>query len=263
MSEPRNATCEPWATVADVCSPCDDYDFDAGLLDDSLQAASDVLFKLTGHRWPGICTTTVRPLRAGFAPLYDPSYDDLARRAQRGLAAARSSFGIWRPYRRAADHVGLGVFPVTAITSVTVDGAVVDPATYRVDDWRWLVRTDGQTWPTCPDVVEDPDAFSVTVQYGRTPPQLGVMAAAELGCQLALACQPETVGDCRLPKRVTSITRQGVSMVVLDPFEFLDAGKTGLYTVDLFIRAYNPNGLQRRAAVLTPSSRQRVRRTDT
>jgi hypothetical protein len=73
-----------------------------------------------------------------------------------------------------------------------------------------------------------------------------------LACQLALACQPETQGKCQLPKRVTNVVRQGVSMaMVLDPMAFLDEGKTGIYEVDLFL-ASEREDRKRGAAVLTP-----------
>ena len=35
MAAPDTSTCEPWATIADVPSPCDDYAFDvADLIED-------------------------------------------------------------------------------------------------------------------------------------------------------------------------------------------------------------------------------------
>lgn len=42
--------------------------------------------------------------------------------------------------------------PVGAITSVRIDGAVLDPSAYRVDNGYRLVRTDGECWPKCQDM---------------------------------------------------------------------------------------------------------------
>jgi hypothetical protein len=55
MAAPETSTCDPWATIADVPSPCDDYTFDTVLLE-------DVLFGFTGRQWSddagGITVTT-------------------------------------------------------------------------------------------------------------------------------------------------------------------------------------------------------------
>ena len=58
-----------------------------------------------------------------------------------------------------------------------------------------------------------------------------------LMCELAKACYTDQA--CRLPQRVTSITREGVTLAMLDPFEMLDKGRTGLFEVDLWLEAVN------------------------
>ena len=65
--------------------------------------------------------------------------------------------------------------------------------------------------------------------------------------------------DCDLPERVTSITREGVTMALIDPQEFIQEGRTGLYTVDLWLNAVNPNRLLKRATVWSPDMKGRVR----
>ena len=241
MAEPRNSTCEPWATTADLCSPCDDYSVDQALMEDWLQAASDVLYVLSGRQYPGICSDTVWVLKRH---IHRTSPLDPAIRRRRYVPAD------------CGDRVSLGMFPLVSITEVVIDGAVVPADQYRIDDYRWLTRVDEQSWRWT-------DTFKVTATYGRTPPAMGVRAAATLACELYKACQPEDFGECRLPQRVQSITRQGVSMVVLDPFEFLDDGKTGLYDVDLFLKTVNPSRLARRPSVMTPDIGPRVRREGT
>lgn len=47
---------------------------------------------------------------------------------------------------------------------------------------------------------------------------------------------------CKLPERVTSVTRQGVSWTVLDPMDFLTKGMTGVGTVDLWLASANGRG---------------------
>lgn len=266
VSPPKQGVCSPWASAADVCSPCDDYTFPEGLLTECIAAASDVLYELSGRRYAGTCEDTVRPT------LHDFMFDHW-----RWGMGAEARYGIdsgpvlgWCNY---VPEVLLGGYPVTGITEVLIDGAVVDPATYRVDDWRTLVRvTDPATntnggWPCCQDMASpatEQGTFEVTFTYGVMPPAMGVRAAARLGCELALACSPESGPECQLPERVTTVARQGVTAVILDPFAFLEQGRTGLYDVDLFLAAANPGGLNRRGtATSTRSRRTRPRRAGT
>ena len=58
--------------------------------------------------------------------------------------------------------------------------------------------------------------------------------------------------DCRIPERVQSVSRQGVSWTMIDPQDFLDKGRTGIYEVDMLIRAVNPSGAKRRVRVFSP-----------
>jgi hypothetical protein len=47
---------------------------------------------------------------------------------------------------------------------------------------------------------------------------------------------------CKLPERITSVTRQGVSWTVLDPMDFLTRGMTGIGSVDQWLAASNGRG---------------------
>ena len=38
---------------------------------------------------------------------------------------------------------------VGSVTEVTIDGVLVPPSVYRVDNSTQLVRTDGGSWPSC------------------------------------------------------------------------------------------------------------------
>lgn len=274
MTYPSQSVCAPWATAADVCSPCDDYNFPVGLLDDALLVASEVLFHLSGRQYPGMCAETVRPQGVGGC--------SFARWGRAWYART----GTWpAPWDYPAGTAGcgcggvsevqLGGWPLVEVSEVLLNGAVLPAANnWRVDDWTTLVRiadADGnrQVWP-CWQRLDLPttedDTWEVTFTYGVPPPAMAVRAAASLGCQLALSCSPETVGgaECRLPERVTSITRQGITAVVLDPFTFLDNGRTGIYDVDLFLAAANPGGISRRGTSSSPQSRtRRARRANT
>lgn len=253
MGAPNQSVCEVWATEADLCEPCSNYEFDMSTMDTALQVASDILFELSGRRFAGSCTDVVRPT------------------GSRGCWS-HSSAGY------ALSEITLGAYPVTAITAVKVredkGGTLetLDSSLYRIDNYRKLVRLDDPNgnnpgWPSHQDMGQDESGdgvfFEVELSYGIAPPPAGVHAAAALACELAQACSPDSIGKCRLPKRAQSIVRQGLTVEFIDAAQFLADDLTGLYEVDLFLRTYNPAGLRRSAAVLSPDLPPRVRRAGT
>lgn len=234
--------CSAWATVADLCSPCDDYAIESVDIDAALLMASDVLFNFTRRRWPGVCAETVRPCTG-----------------ECGSTSPTRCSCSW------GSQVRLPGTPVVAVTEVKVDGVVVSPSEYRVDDIATLVALGDRRWPTCQNLSLDDTAegtWSVTYEYGVAPPIGGVKAAASLGCQLALACQPEAIRDgrCRLPRRVTTITRQGVTLAVIDPLSLFAEGLVGLPEVDLWVASVNRGDVTRRATIVDPLRRREARR---
>jgi hypothetical protein len=79
--------------------------------------------------------------------------------------------------------------------------------------------------------------FSVTVTYGADPPPHGVSAASKLAAEIA----KDAVGEkSALPRRITSITRQGVSISNADPMQFLTKGLLGIWECDSFLIDVNP-----------------------
>jgi hypothetical protein len=131
--------------------------------------------------------------------------------------------------------------PVAGIVEVLVDGEEIPSSAYRVDvaDGAYrLVRLDGTCWPTCQDFSADPDAagaFVVRYLYGRELPEALEVAAALLACEYAKAL---TGGACRLPSRMTRLSRQGVEVEVAPPEP--GDGLTGIREVDAVVTALNP-----------------------
>jgi hypothetical protein len=77
-----------------------------------------------------------------------------------------------------------------------------------------------------------------------------------------LAWTPGNAGECKLPKRVTSLSRQQVSMNLTDPVQLFDKGLTGIAEVDLWVQAIRSERQNRRGAVVIPErQRSQVRRT--
>lgn len=161
-------------------------------------------------------------------------------------------------------------YPTTGITEVLIGGVIVDPAKYRVDEWRELVRVDGAWWPSCQNLAADETeegSFVVTYTHGVAPPPAGMLAAAQLACELWKACA--RVGDCKLPAGVTKVTRQGITIergLLASWFRDLRTSRgwnTGLALVDAFLTAYNPNSLRRAPAVWSPDVAMMPRRAGT
>lgn len=257
--------CAPWATVDDLCAPCDGYTFDADLMAGALRTASRILWNLTGRQWPGVCTTVARPCAHDRVP-----------------ASYRLPGGTWPWWNHAhlaapgtcsgscgLSEVVLPGYPVASVEQVLIDGEVLASARYRLDERRRLVylpesaSAERQGWPCCQqlDLADtEPDTWSVTYSYGQAPPTGGVEAAASLACQLALACRPELASTgCRLPKRVTSVARQGTTVTVLDSLELWNEGRTGLPEVDLWLASEQIGPGRRGAAVIVPDRARRAR----
>lgn len=159
--------------------------------------------------------------------------------------------------------VDLEVGPVASITEVRIDGVVLDPSKYRLDNYRYLVRTDGGDWPVCQDMTRDPltqsDTFQVTYEIGVEVPAGGELAAGVLACQMAkAACNDKS---CQLPQRIQQMTRQQVQVTVLDNYSTMyQYGTTGIWIVDSWVSSIMASNRQTGMRVASPDVRP-VRRT--
>lgn len=258
--------CAPWADVADIdCATVDD-----AVLARWLLVASEVLYNLTGRAWPGECQETIRPVAADcwrrgcfgipVTGVWSLSGWDNQRWQPTTANQSRSHSGRW------LSEVHLPSRPVIEIVEVMLDGFVVDPTRYRMANRRSLVMTpqpgdEWQAWPCWQDDRVDttePGTFGITYKYGEGPPPAGAEMAAFYACQLSLGASGAA---CQLPSRVTNITRQGVSMTILDPFEFVEKGMVGLAMVDTWIASVWA-GRKRRRATLTALDRRKPTRRD-
>lgn len=147
--------------------------------------------------------------------------------------------------------------PVTEIVSVTDLRAGDDVTAEAVLYNRtFLVLSD-----TCPGearcTVGVDGCVEVEYEYGSEPPAPVLQAIEDLCAEMTLA---ESGEPCRLPERVTSVNRQGMSWTLIDPQDFLDKGRTGLPSVDMVIATYNSPGARARARVFSPEFRPGLRR---
>lgn len=139
------------------------------------------------------------------------------------------------------------------LASVNVDGAELDLTKIKVLSSSKIVWQGGGEcpFPKRQDMsvpLGQPGTFAITYTPGYPVDGLGAWAAGILAVEFGKACSG-TKG-CRLPKNVTSITRQGVSMsLVAGSFP---NGVTGITEVDAWIELWNPNRLKRAASVWSP-----------
>lgn len=273
--------CQPWVSSQDVWNCCGqptelvdgvicNTDFTAEAM-----AASQILFELSGRLYAGVCEKTARPCRndcgCGFG------FQVLSRGhivAPWGWAGSSWACDDDPCGCAGLSRVLLSGYPVREILEVKIDGVVVDPDTYRLDNWRWLTRVrdpaDPDTvllWPSCQQL-DLPDTesgtFSVTYRYGQDAPIIGQSAAAALACQINKACSGGAE-DCEIPMNAVRVTRQGVTIdkkATMDWF-FGRSGSgegggwsTGIIQVDTFLNSFNTAGLQQRPRTWSPDGKR-------
>lgn len=264
-------------SMDDDCAPCKDKfpwedngvptPVQQAIFQSCVDSAAELLYALSGRQF-GLCEVALRPCRK-----------------ENCAPCGNSSNTPWTPMLREGTWVNLRcstcrgscscpeicevVLPARAhsVVQVRLNGEVLEQTAYRVDNGRSLVALkrllsdeegalpESFCWPTCQDMAAEPtepNTWEVTYLRGKPVPAGGRRALAELACELCLACLGESC--CRLPKRVTSLVTEGVTMNMLDPMDFIDKGLTGLYTVDTWLRSVNPKARARSAALLSPDS---------
>lgn len=265
-----------WCDPQDVIERCQGASgSDTGALDAFCLAASQVLYELGGRQHVGLSQPVpVRPPAQqcscwpwnetwhswGQIPWGYWSWDAGLGRWGCGAPGGQIGYAGCEP----VSSIRLAGYPVRSIVQVKIGGDVVDPSLYRLDGNRYLVRmrdpsTPDQNafWPSCdiqnlPDT--EPGTFSITYRYGVDPPQIAVMAAAALACELWKASGGI---ECQLPTGVRRSVRQGLTV---DRSLFAQwardpetrAWSVGIPEVDTYLNTYNPRGLRRTASVRSP-----------
>lgn len=228
----------------------------------SVNTAAEVLYALSGRRF-GLCELTVRPCRPNCSNRF-PDYQyavgygyggspwipvlDGGQWTNVGCGRCRNSCSC----TRVCEVLLPG--PIDSVTEIKLNGTVVDPTEYRVDDHRTVVRLGTDCWPICQNMTApdtEDNTWSITYLRGLPLPSGGEAAFADLACELYKGCTNDT--DCKLPRRfLSNINREGVSFAFLDAMQFLEKGKTGLYMVDLWLSAVNPQAKSRPAGLYSP-----------
>ena len=230
----------------------------------ALQAASELLYEMTAQRF-GECQVALRPCReecygSGWVGQGWASWSQWPGGGFGGGGGGPTPYwnnGNW--YNMGCGQCGSGCSctaisevwlpgPIASIVEVKVDGVVlVNGLDYRVDDYRKVVRL-GAMWPYCNDL-NQPDTATgtwvITASYGEPVPTLGQLAVGEIACEFVKLLTGE---ECSLPNGITDLTRQGISMSFGNTSTDLTQFFARYPISYLFIKTYNPNGLQAKSA---------------
>lgn len=228
------------------------------LTDQDREAVTDMavefLWRWTGKQF-GVCEWVVRPCLSRCGGQRPGTYWG------RGPFPGGDTYAFPLEYvcgqclgRAECDCLGGDAFrlpgPVVAVSEIIEDGSVLPSSAYTVSG-NAVVRQDGRNWYRCQDVEDAPDApgtWQVTYSRGIEVPVGGQIAAGLLADQFARALCGAS--DCSLPQRVQTVTRQGVTVGVLDSFEDVTEGRTGIWLIDSWIASVMAP--RARSSVITP-----------
>lgn len=267
--------CSAWTTVERIQAACPPAVGTAleELTDEEIEeaalAASHSLWELSGRRYPGLCTDIVWPCPRTPGVEADGWVEPAGWNASWGWYRSSSSWcggcsegPTCGGCCSSPSQIKLGNRPIIGDSvAVEIDGEALASTSWQILDGVWLVRVDGERWPCCQNLaVADGSegSWSVAYAYGRQPPITGVRAATALARELLLECVGSSL--CRLPARVSTVTRQQTTMAILDPQEFLGQGLTGLPSVDRFLADERYGRSHRMAAFVNPDRPRYVRR---
>ena len=222
-----------WITEADTHSPADPAATYA------VEAACWILYKLTAEKYPGI---TDRTEYYGQENSCVSCLGGLIEGSEYFQSLLSDHAHIWYTSVEIR-KIRLRGYPVRTVDSVTYGGTVLDPSQYRIENGKYLVRTDRSCWNMT-------TGLAITYTAGVNAPEAGRQAAIRLANEFILANTSPT--ECSLPERVTNISRQGVDYTLLDSQDFLQNGRTGIYEIDLFIIAANPGQARKKPRVFSP-----------
>lgn len=226
-----------WVTSADLSSPAEP------LAEDAASAASWILYRLSGQRYPGIRYTT---------EWY--GYDHVNCWCSSNPEAdfsLRAHDIVTLPTQQTQTQLRLRHKPVQSIINVTDATGVLDESLFDLVNDAYLIKSDRSGW-------DFSSGIEVKYKYGTPPPPMGRNAAIRLGNELLSLYTNSS--SCQLPERVTSVSRQGMSMTILDPQDFINEGRTGIYEIDMFLAVANPSGAKKRAKVFSPDKPRGERR---
>lgn len=215
-----------WIGAAETIAPTGPYTQSA------VETASFILFKLSGEKYTGTLTSTEAYNSNNYA--VNVTEPVVVGGKMYNLPTGSEGFRNLR----------LRHTPIISVLSVEHFGRVLDPSEYTLRNNAYLVRENSVPW-----VLDPVNDLTVTYRHGTPPPAAGRRAALRLANEFILADMGS--GACALPERISSVNRQGVSYTIMDPQEFISNGKVGIYEIDLFLAAVNPNRAKKKPRIFS------------
>lgn len=207
----------------------------SGLNDDTKEyaesLAQNILDSWTGGVY-GLCFERVRPCRVEGSRDLAPVMVGGTLRDIRGACPCKTTCAC-----ETFSYVELP-YPTHEVVSVRVDGVTLPNSAWQLEEHRYLVRTDGGAFPATQDMnapATEPGTFEIYLSYGIPVPLGGRVAAGALALEFMRALCGDS--ECKLPQRVQTITRQGVTMALQDSYDDLERGRTGIWLVDSWVAA--------------------------
>ena len=227
---------QPWLELSDLENPSDPY------AEYAINSASFILWALSGRKYHGVTQVTEQYV----CPEYDVpegcSWDsDTHFYNVQGYSGYVVPNYLLPNYQKFGLRFRLRHQPVRKIYAVSIDGSLLPSSSYVLRNNSELVINDASATSLCAGP-------QVTYAYGVNPPDIGHLAAVEMANEYVKFFNHEA---CALPDRVTSVSRQGLTIEVYDPADFLDKGRIGLPLADVFIASTNPFKSQKPARVLS------------
>ena len=208
--------------------------------EEACRVASYLMWAMSGRKFFGTGTTTERYIRNTIGTM--PGLSTKTNIAMLYKGEVRNVMLYAQEWTSPEARIRLRARPVTEIHTVRLDnGTVISPKDYVLVDNSTIQFYNATLW--------NPYNVEITYSYGTPPPVAGKMAARTLAREFAKLWAGDE--DCALPRRVTSISRQGVSYTLLDSQDFIDDIKTGVYEVDLFLKTANPAKASQRSRVFS------------
>lgn len=174
---------------------CNLGNIDSSLAQEAADAATDIVYVLTGGLFTGVCTAVKRPVR-------------------RSVCRDPQTVGMTQNW---SDYYGQDVIPLPAnlisVNMITIDDDILAASDYRLYDRRFLARTDAKDWPSTNRLYLDPlqeHTFEIQFSFGTPPDWLAVASATEIAVQLL---EDDANGRGYL-RQITSASVQGASVTI-------------------------------------------------
>jgi hypothetical protein len=236
--------CAPFLTADQLLDGSCACSFDAAddeeLIEDMIDAASDLMSIMTAGVMSGVCRRSVRPVAAR-------------------ACSVPSSYGSHPAPYFLPDHTtrygGVNTVPLRGpnvnVIEVVIDGVVLNPSEYGLFDGRNLYRRNGD-WPTENNLTKhstEVGTWEITYEFGWAPDRLARLACLELACELV---KDDKGRPNALPRGVTSVNVQGATANLRDRAEALREGVEQIPSLARFLSVWAPDGMNTRSGVWAP-----------